>query len=1043
MKKQVKMMLFVITLMIVGFIGIGSVDAASYTVSEPSKSCTSYKYKSSYHKNYLYVSGRVDATPTILFDKSKKKMLYCIEDGKHLRYKTYDYGSSTKAKLTATAVESTKYGYITYGYITAAIAYGDNDNTISALTTCDTTRIATVTLTKMIGKNKQCSGSACWKGFDASEFAKFFSNSTIGKKVGNKMWDIVQKIKTHSKMPSFGGAASTSKATAQKNAKILSYSASAGKFTATFTDNVLELENSSKTSLWNWSIASKDTGVTASIAGSKKGYLKVSIPTSYAGKTLCVRIKKPVKTGALYVANTSDQKTAVFVNEKDDAAYRYVCFKTDYLKVQKQDAETGKALSGAQYRLYTDNKCTKEATNHRGTGYGAKKTGSDGFAYFYNTGMKQSTYYVKEVTPPEGYLEAPAAEKCKAVKPNNSTAIVYKNEKKGKYDVLVRKINGYTEEGMDEVKIGLFTDATCSTQASVDNPVQTTSSGQAVWKNIVGSEANPTKYYVKEMETPSGFTTKTGKIECQPIEIGQDNEYKTATIYNYPYGNIKILKKDGYTGKVIKGITFTLLDKDKKEVKDINGNVVKPATTDENGVVEFKNIRYGDYYLVEKNDNPAYKVNKDPYEFTLNENTDSIKIKNRGAQEFTYGDVNLDGSINTEDLTLLQSLIKEETVTGVDIVSKYASDIDKSGSDPDEKDAKYLEFYLKYVEAHPDVSFSSAYKEFTTAKLALCTKIGNSECKLNSSVVAAINSIYEANKEQSDINTKMAKVQSTDATDNAESSGESTSEDVKYALGDVNKDGSITQADVDALKGLIGKDATGNELADINSDGKIDATDQEGLEGYLLYKEKGAFTELTNYINSGANILGSDSSITEDELAVINNIGTKGKVPKDIAESSVLIENMPIDMKISKKDITSGDEVSGAKIVIKDSKGKTFLSYTSDGEVKHFYIPAGKYTLTEKVAPKGYVPLTNVVSFQVYQDGTVKLLGSKSKFYKVVKSNEENDTDYDHLIIYNSLKEKTIHVPNTGSNVLITTILLGVAFIGGGSYLIYRRYKMN
>ena len=152
---------------------------------------------------------------------------------------------------------------------------------------------------------------------------------------------------------------------------------------------------------------------------------------------------------------------------------------------------------------------------------------------------------------------------------------------------------------------------------------------------------------------------------------------------------------------------------------------------------------------------------------------------------------------------------------------------------------------------------------------------------------------------------------------------------------------------------------------------------------------------------------------------------------------------MPIDMKISKKDITSGDEVSGAKIVIKDSKGKTFLSYTSDGEVKHFYIPAGKYTLTEKVAPKGYVPLTNVVSFQVYQDGTVKLLGSKSKFYKVVKSDEENDTDYDHLIIYNSLKEKTIHVPNTGSNVLITTILLGVAFVGGGSYLIYRRYKMN
>ena len=1037
MKKQVKMMLFVIALMIVGFIGIGSVNAASYnyTVSKPSKECTNYKYDSTLYKKYIFVKQDVHISPWILYDKSKNRMLYCIEDGKTLNFKTYKYNK--KAELNSnTGFDSDEM----FRSLAGAIAYGDNGTSTSALTTCDNERIATVTLTKMIGKDAKCKKGPCWATFDRSDFKKLFKK---GSSAGNKMWDIVQKMKSHVKMPSFGGAADTSENTARTKAKNVEYDEKSKKFTQVFSDKVLGLTNSSGTSLWNWSIVSKDTGITASLTGKKSKSLSVTIPTKYAGKTLCVRIKKPIKTGKVYRSMTADQKTVVFLDEKNDSLYTYVCFKTDYLKVQKQDAETGKALSGAQYRLYTDNKCTKRAENYKDEKYETKKTGSDGFAYFYNTGMKQSTYYVKEVTPPEGYLEAPEAERCKAIKPNNSTAVVYKNEKKGKYDVLVRKINGYTEEGMNEVKIGLFTDATCSTQAGVDNPVQTTSSGQVVWKNIIGSEANPTKYYVKEMEIPSGFTTKTGKIECQPIEIGQDNEYKTATIYNYPYGNIKILKKDGYTGKVIKGITFTLLDKNKKEVKDINGNVVKPATTDENGVVEFKNIRYGDYYLVEKNDNPAYKVNKEPYEFTLNENTDSIKIKDRGAQEFTYGDVNLDGSINTEDLTLLQSLIKEETVTGVDIVSKYASDIDKSGSDPDEKDAKYLEFYLKYVEANPNVSFSTAYKTFTTAKSALCTKIGNSECKLNSSVISGIKSIYEANKEQSDINTKMAKVQSTDAGDNAQPGNDNETDVAKYALGDVNKDGSITQADVDALKKLIGKEATGNELADINSDGKIDATDQESLEGYLLYKEKDAFTELINYINSGASVLGSDSSITEDGLAAINNIGTKGKVPKDVAESSVLIENMPIDMKISKKDITSGDEVSGAKIVIKDSKGKTFLSYTSDGEVKHFYIPAGKYTLTEKVAPKGYVPLTNVVLFQVYQDGTVKLLGSKSKFYKVVKSDEENDIDYDHLIIYNSLKEKTIHVPNTGSNVLITTILLGVAFVGGGSYLIYRRYKMN
>lgn len=1040
MKKQVKTILFIISIFVLGIIGAYNVDAASYKVSKPSKACTSYKYNSTYQKKYIYKSGSFSQTPHLLYDKSKKKMLYCTEDGVHLDYKTYNYGSSTVATLSAETNPASKYKYIT-----AAIAYGDNSSSLSELTTCDTTRIATVTLVKMMGKATKCGDKLCWQSFSADSFAKLFNSSSVKTKVGNKMHDIAQKVKTHAKMPSFGSAAQETKTKAKEKAKILKYSSSENKFTSSFTDSTLSLATTSGSSLWSWSIASKDTGVSASISGGKNGKLTVSIPTKYAGETLCVRIKKVVKEGALYTSKTSDQETAVFVNEKDVPLYRYVCFKTDYIKVQKQDSQTGKALAGGQYNLYTDNKCTTKAKNYNNIEYGKKTTGSDGYAYFYDTGIKQSTYYVKEVTPPEGYLPAPESENCKAVKPNNSTAIVYKNDKKEKQDILVRKINGYTNEGMNEVKIGLYTDATCQTQANVTDPVKTTSSGQVVWKGLVGSAATPTQYYVKEVETPTGYTTATGKIECQKVEIGSENEYKTTTIYNYPYGDIRIIKKDGENGENLKDITFTLLDKDKKEVKDINGNVVKSATTNENGIVEFKNIKYGDYYIVEKNNNPAFKVNKESYKFTLNEETDAVKLKSRGDQDFLYGDVNLDGEVNDEDLAELQSLVKAGKFTGRDIVSRFAADIDKSGGNPTQKDVDYLNFYLEFLEDNPNTTFSAQYKTFTDAKQAICTKIGDSKCKLDSSTLVAINDIYEANKDQADTNKKLNETTNTNVNENASASSEKPSDGVKYALGDVNKNGSITQDDVTALRALIGSKASENELADVNSDGKIDVNDQEALEGYILFQTKNAFTELTKYIDIRTSIVGSNSTMTDAELAAVNNVGTKGTVPKEIAESSILIENIRINMKISKRDITTGDEVGGAKIIIKDSTGKTVLSYTSDGKKKEFNIPAGKYTLTENSAPTGYVPLINEISFQVFEDGTVKLLSSNSKYYKIEKSNEENDTDYDHLIIYNKLREEKVNikVPNTGSVVAISTIIGGLLLIGGGSYIIYRKYKMN
>ena len=132
-------------------------------------------------------------------------------------------------------------------------------------------------------------------------------------------------------------------------------------------------------------------------------------------------------------------------------------------------------------------------------------------------------------------------------------------------------------------------------------------------------------------------------------------------------------------------------------------------------------------------------------------------------------------------------------------------------------------------------------------------------------------------------------------------------------------------------------------------------------------------------------------------------------------------------------------EIKGATIVIKNSEGEVFLKYKSTGKAKEFYIPVGDYTLIEQIAPKGYQNLKTEVEFRVGTDGNIKLISAKSNMYKLIKSEEEQDNDLDHLIIYNNLKK--VIVPNTGSTIAFLSIIGGIALIGGGGYAIYRRYK--
>lgn len=89
-------------------------------------------------------------------------------------------------------------------------------------------------------------------------------------------------------------------------------------------------------------------------------------------------------------------------------------------------------------------------------------------------------------------------------------------------------------------------------------------------------------------------------------------------------------------------------------------------------------------------------------------------------------------------------------------------------------------------------------------------------------------------------------------------------------------------------------------------------------------------------------------------------------------ELTLEMEDTPIIVEVSKKDVTTGQEIRGAKLEITDDKGKTYASWTTDGKPYRLEaMPAGKYTLKETFAPYGYM-IANEVEFTVEETGEIQ-----------------------------------------------------------------------
>ena len=112
-------------------------------------------------------------------------------------------------------------------------------------------------------------------------------------------------------------------------------------------------------------------------------------------------------------------------------------------------------------------------------------------------------------------------------------------------------------------------------------------------------------------------------------------------------------------------------------------------------------------------------------------------------------------------------------------------------------------------------------------------------------------------------------------------------------------------------------------------------------------------------------------------------------------DATVIMRDDITKVQISKKDLTTNEELPGAELIITDEKGSEIDRWIST-DAPHYMekLPAGKYTLTEVTAPDGYA-IAERVEFEVLPTGEVQTFEMfddtiKVKISKVdITTNEE------------------------------------------------------
>ena len=664
-------------------------------------------------------------------------------------------------------------------------------------------------------------------------------------------------------------------------------------------------------------------------------------------------------------------ETAEFTNDRQKVS----------ITVEKQDAENGAVVAGAEFGLYNaEDIVSGDKTLVTADTLLETVTSDEKGQAAFTLDLPLGKYYVKELAAPAGFV-------------SSDEILAFDASYQGQ-DIPVVKLESVKKNEPTTVEI-TKSDITTGVELSgaslsvIDKDGNTVDSWVSVkdephvMKRLTAGET----YTLRESFAPFGYLKTTNitftvedTAEIQKVEM--KDEVPTATlivnkkgefldsvtlvsqvkgvvehIFNYITGNLTDVTFEIYAAEDIKAADGVSEDHYKKD------ELVETVTTDETGIAKVENLPVGKYYVVEVGTAYGYVLDGEPryVDLTYRDQDTPVVVYDEDWQNNRQravvsvlkkekdSDRVLEGAIfglyTKEDILSASGKVLIEADTVIELKSTDAEGKITFVADLP-VDGKY---YVKEFYAPAGFATTDEVKEFTFE--------------------------YQGG-------------------DTAEVSYAFTFEDEPTTV-------EVTKSDL-----TTGEELPGAKLQVVDESGKI-------VDEWVSEKEPHVIKELA---------VGKTYTLVETKPA--DGYVTAERVEFTI-EDTVEIQKVKMEddvskVEISKTDITGKKELPGAKLTILDSEGKVVESWVSSDKPHYIEkLPIGTYTLREEQAPDGYL-VAEDITFEVKDTAEIQ---------KVIMKDEAKPTD----------------VPKTGdeTNLWIPVILMLLSAAGLAGFAVSRRKKKH
>lgn len=653
------------------------------------------------------------------------------------------------------------------------------------------------------------------------------------------------------------------------------------------------------------------------------------------------------------------------------------------IKLVKEDSETGKTaqgdatLEGAVYGLYA-----REDIVHpdgqtgvlypAGTQIATLTTNTEGNAEVAD--LYLGKYYVKELTPPVGYLADPGEHDLECndegdlVQTVERTVTSLEDVIKQPFQVIKAANNGktdadllkgvgfsaYLESSLKKNKDGSY-DFTSAT------PVVLTADGQTeMFTDERGYACSIPlaygTYIVRETTTPHNFKP----VDDFKVVISENNPEKPQVwrvLLDEEFeAKLKIVKKDDETKKsvLVPNTEFKVYDLDnKKYVEQVTTypsiTVHKSYFTDENGYLILpQNLACGNYRIEEVTAPDGY---------THSTNTVEIKVDSDTAyqEDPVSGDLIIEVDFENHPAKGRLTIRKEgEVVKGFDkdftyeeaslagaVFEVYASeDIYTADHQTDENGNRYLE-YAK------DTLVATVTTDETGSAVIENLPLGKYRVEEKKAPEG-----YTWNAKGEEVTFTYAG-QDTPVVDEEVTF---TNERQKVSITVEKQDAETGSVVAGAVFGLYNKNEikSGDNVI-VKADTLLQeiTSDEKGQAHFTLDLPLGTY-----YVKE---ISAPDGFVSSDEVLEFDAT-YQGQDIQTIKLKSIK-KNQPTTIEVTKSDLTTGVELNGASLSVLDEDGNVIDSWTSVKDEPHVikYLTVGKtYILRESLAPLGYLKTTDV-----------------------------------------------------------------------------------